>query len=980
MASEGVLTFDGRRYGFGHESFFDYCFARLFVTRPESLVSFLEKSEQHLFRRAQVRQVLAYLRDADRDRYVRELAGLLSDEGIRTHIKELAFALLAEVTEPTEAEWAIWEDRTAPALKAIGEGSPNTDKLSALAWRRFFGSASWFAFVDRRGELESWLDSGNDQLTDVAVRYLNVHHRHSPERVAAFLEPYTDRGGQWSVRLRNFMQWAELHENRRLFDLFLRLIDNGTLDQARGPIAENSTFWNMLYGLEKDRPDWLSEVVAHRLRRRLVVVQAAKQLGRWELIGYDGSAIKMIHESAEHAPSIFVNHVLPVVLEISDTTLTGSKPPKFDAVWSVLIARTDHLSGEHACLTALASALATIAREDSQEMRNVIAELRKRDTHVANYLLLALYAGGVTRYADETCVMFCDEPWRFFCGFSDSAYWCARETIHAVVEHCTDEHRQNLERAILQYVPEYERTSYGYKQRGQAQFALLSAIPEELRSRHVQARFDELKRKFDEPESEPSGIRGGFVESPIKEEATEKMTDGQWLRAIAKYHSEDRRHFTSDGVEGGAWQMAQVLENRVNVDPTRFAHLSLKFPVDANPIYLERTLAGLKSATAASDLKLQVCRKAFAESHRHCGRSVADVLGSIEDRLPKDAIDMLHWLATEHDDPAKEFWQEDAGGGRKYYNGDIYTTGINTTRGRVAIAVWDLILSDATYVERFRPTLDRMVRDPSASVLSCVAGTLRAVTYHDPALGMRLFRGMNLSEDRLLATRHVCGFIRDGLRDSFAELRSIVERMVRSSDPEVCEAGARLVSLALLMGQSAADLVEEALHGNVHQRLGVAQVASANIAIPEYRRWSEAALVVLFNDDDADVRGEAASCFRQLEDEVLDTYGDLIAAFCDSRAFQDNSFWILHTLEESLGRLPGTMCLVCEKFLDRFADEARDIRTHPAGDTYTVTKLVFRTYQQHQNDEWTCRSLNLIDHLCLEGLGDAGSHLDQFER
>ena len=58
MASEGVLTFDGRRYGFGHESFLDYCFARLFVNRPQSLVSFLQESEQHLFRRAQVRQVL----------------------------------------------------------------------------------------------------------------------------------------------------------------------------------------------------------------------------------------------------------------------------------------------------------------------------------------------------------------------------------------------------------------------------------------------------------------------------------------------------------------------------------------------------------------------------------------------------------------------------------------------------------------------------------------------------------------------------------------------------------------------------------------------------------------------------------------------------------------------------------------------------------------------------------------------------------
>ena len=218
---------------------------------------------------------------------------------------------------------------------------------------------------------------------------------------------------------------------------------------------------------------------------------------------------------------------------------------------------------------------------------------------------------------------------------------------------------------------------------------------------------------------------------------------------------------------------------------------------------------------------------------------------------------------------------------------------------------------------------------------------------------MLLFRDMNLSEERLLATRDVVGFVRDGLRDSFAELRSLLERMLRSSEPEVCEAGARLAILALLMDQGAADIVDEALHGGARHRLGVAQVASANIATPECRRWSEETLVVLFDDDDSDVRGEAGLCFHQLKNEVLDTYGDLIAAFCDSRAFQEDSFWILHTLEESLGRLPGTTCLVCEKFLDRFADEARDIRTHRAGDTPTVAKLVFRTYQQHQNDEWT---------------------------
>ena len=341
---------------------------------------------------------------------------------------------------------------------------------------------------------------------------------------------------------------------------------------------------------------------------------------------------------------------------------------------------------------------------------------------------------------------------------------------------------------------------------------------------------------------------------------------------------------------------------------------------------------------------------------------------------------MLHWLATEHEDPAREAWQEDAGGGRKYYNGDIHMNGINTTRGRAAEAIRDLILTGDAYIDRFRPTLDQIIRDPSAAVLSCVAGTLRAIAHHDPVLGMLLFHRMNLSEDRLLATRHVYKFILGGLRDSFAELRPTVERMIRSSELGVCEAGARLASIAALEHESAAALTDEALRSGARHRIGVAQVASTNLAVPAYRAWSEANLVKLFDDDDADVRNKAASCFRHLGDEALGEYEDLITVFCDSRAYQENSSSILHMLEESLGRLPGMTCVVCKRFLDRLADEARDVRTSRSVDTYTVAKLVFRTYQQHQNDEWTSPSLDLIDRLCLEEIAGAEGEFEQFER
>ena len=53
----------------------------------------------------------------------------------------------------------------------------------------------------------------------------------------------------------------------------------------------------------------------------------------------------------------------------------------------------------------------------------------------------------------------------------------------------------------------------------------------------------------------------------------------------------------------------------------------------------------------------------------------------------------------------------DLGGGQTYYNRDLHMNGINTTRGRAAEAIRDLILIDAAYIDRFRSTLDRMILD-----------------------------------------------------------------------------------------------------------------------------------------------------------------------------------------------------------------------------------------------------------------------------
>src|SRR5439155_10314992 len=77
MMSEHVLVRADSRAGFFHESFFDYAFARRFIARRQDIYALLKSSEQHLFRRTQVRQILVHERDSVRTQYLGHLQPVL---------------------------------------------------------------------------------------------------------------------------------------------------------------------------------------------------------------------------------------------------------------------------------------------------------------------------------------------------------------------------------------------------------------------------------------------------------------------------------------------------------------------------------------------------------------------------------------------------------------------------------------------------------------------------------------------------------------------------------------------------------------------------------------------------------------------------------------------------------------------------------------------------------------------------------------
>ena len=980
MISEGVITRDGHRIGFGHESFFDYCFARQFVLDSRTLVEFLLQDEQHLFRRAQVRQVLQYLQDDEASRFCAELNGLLENNQIRTHLKDLALAVAANGVKVSTQEWKMWARLIGPHIEATRMNRPN-DLISTLAWKHFFSSSPLFECALQEGLIQQWLESDNDAIVDMALSYLRPHEVRFSRQVAALLTPFVGRSETWNKRLVWFMQLVNLSASREMFDLFLQLLADGTLDEARGPIAANSTFWNLVYDLAEKNPARVCEIVGVWLERQLELAKVSDR-GEYSVsFHYDTFAVDPISKAAKQTPLDFIQHVLPIVLSIAFwAKCTEDELPRRDRVWLYLTARDEFGSPQDIALHHLQSALKAVAEKNPEQLTSATEVLGASELNIANVLLLAIYSGNGRHYANEAAETLVRQPWRFESGLSGNSQWYAQCAISAIFEHCSESVRALLESTILNYVPPLERESYGYKYHGSARFNLLAAVPCHLRSPKGVRVYRELERKFGEPLGEPEGPRGGCVVSPISDDGLAKMDDAAIISAIRHFSNNTRPRDFDNFLKGGSLELARALASLAEKDPSRFGQIALNIPSDADPVFLRELLRVFEKADLEDLVKLQVCSKAYTEHRNACGRELADVLGTIKGPLPQEAFDQLEWLAIQSPEPP--FGEHDEMQAKDEDNllKDAFNRGLNLTRGRAVLAIGNLIRQDSAYIPRFASTLDELTRDKSEAVHACCAYIWRVMAGRDYLLAHELFKKAYAEIPSVPTFRYGFDFIRVGLREHYSLLQPLIEELFESEQSQCIEAASQLLCLAVLYHPEAYELADRAVNGNEKQRLAAVNVAAANLSVDECRPWCEKHLRIFFDDPDTKVRAASGVCFRKLKDEQLEGFGELIEAYCRSAAFEDNSHSLLHLLEESVERLPGIVCMACELFLQRFGKEARDIRTSRAADGYLIPKLAFRIYHQHQRDEWASRALDVIDRLCEVSVGETFAQLQEFDR
>ncbi|MFD4998550.1 hypothetical protein [Streptomyces buecherae] len=941
LVSEHVLVRDGQRLAFFHESFFDYAFARGWMHRNQTLVAFLTGSEQELFRRSQVRQILAHLRVLDPERFVEETEALLLCQDVRYHIKEVTLALLGSLEAPTADEW--------DALARVLETRPAY--LDQLV--RTISCAGWFGCADADGVIEDWLSGDDPQERQRALRVMSGAVKDNPDRVAELLALHTTHP-EYLPWLLGITRFAEVGRSRLLFDLVLSAVRTGRC------AAYERALWMSVRDLGEQQSEWAVELLVAHLSERADALRLDDQRQVIALLSRDHFALRLVEHASTGAPRVFCTRLLPVLLLVMEATANPVR-----AGWPI---RDSHFCSrwpdqearalDSALLEGAAAALRTSALHAPCQIRPLLEKLAAAPYDAAQWLLYQALDAAGEPLAAWSAELLLEGRHRLLAGYSNHNVWGARQVILSVGPFLSDEKLRQLEEAVtyLRLPPKEEFSPWD-------EFSLLSALPEQRLSEQAARRLGELRRRHGgarQPE-EPTGITAGIIGPPIVEEAAQQMSDAQWLRAMRK-HNEDRTNWET--FTGGAREQSNVLESQTVRQPERFARLALNFDRNIHPAYGTSLLLGLGKAEKLSDpapvfAAVRHLASLGAPAHdRWLGLSLRQHLATV----PLDLVGLILDRALRSDRPGEKASELST-------NPDLYFVGINTVRGSAAETLGDLLLHDpdGSRTALVTPHLHQLASDPSPAVRACVAHVLLAAMRHASPQATAAFHVLATAEDALLAAPPVVRLIvAMGYEDTSA-VRPVIQRMLPSTDDAVRRAGGALAALGATQWDMP-DLLQTVLAGDDSaQRQGAAELCAQRLPSTGDLALTHEALSQFFHDLSPHVREAAATVALALRGQRLRPFRQRLAELMDSPAFSHALPQLLITLEQAPDRVDDLILQCVRRFIEEHGADSADVSTRAAADAHHIGEMLVRAYTQAGPATRRSEILNLLDDLLLKG-------------
>ena len=739
LISEGILDLHGKRVSFFHQTFFDFVFARRFVAQGNSLLEQLLASDQGLFYRPMVRQMLEYLRDANPPSYMYELRAILEDRGIRSHLRWLAVACMGQLRDPQAKELGLLE----PML-TIKETRGRV--LAALA-----GNAAWFDMltIDR---FDRWLRTLAWPEVWPVLSYLRSVISVQQQAVVSLLLPHIGESDDWNNQiafsLTVLKSWTD-----GAADLLCATVgsDRTSLDGQHG-------WWaSALQTLAKALPVRACEaigIVLDRFRQRWSAQKdedsrlAPARDGLLPCAHGFGEALSTL---AVVAPANFLKHTLPWTLSVMQISCYSSSTHSFRDNWRYW--RTDRsLQSDPTgrLLQALRLAAQELARADPPQLRSLVPQALASQVLPMQMLVAEAYQGNAAEFAVDAADFLASDPRRLRLTSAGGRAWESTQLIKACCGHWTKEDFRRVESAILQMRHSPTKSVDGLRWRGTTHLMLLQALDRSRLSAEGLNRLGQLDRKF--PEYKQARPHSGALRSerPPVSGAVSKMDDDSWLGAMRK-HVQDWES-SLERPSCGRFELTSLLRGAAKQQPQRFFRLAMRIDQTIHIDYLLAIISGIAEAGVPVLQLEELIRKSLSRLEAKGIRTVASAVARYaESGVPESVCDLLREWARNATDPPADSEPVAADAANPDRTDELIDRGINSDRGE---ALWNL----AMILLKADPPRRKDYLDVAEMAVADVSGAVRAVAIHflpyatsvDPARACQLFRHLVGGDSRLL--------------------------------------------------------------------------------------------------------------------------------------------------------------------------------------------------------------------------------------
>mgnify|MGYP000907237641 CR=1 FL=1 len=968
LASENLLVFDNQRVSFFHEAFFDYVFARQWLSDEQNLVEFLCSQEQGLFRRAQVRQILEMLlAEEDFDRFREEIEELLLEKEIRFHIKEMAIIIFGGIDSP--------KDEDLDLVLQINDKEPEIGQHL----RRKLVRANWFGLLYEKKIVQKWLDCDDPELRGLADASLhNAVYDHA-EIVAKLLICRRDMP-EYPKEILRFVSWIKIYKSRPLFELLLDVAHSDDFS------IDDQYLWLSLSSLAKHEPCWMIELITAYLEHTL---NFKSDNGIVAFNSHSDGFNRSIEYLSKLEPKLFVEAIVPYLLDAMRKT--EKKTLFYEDLLSdthfAYFPSTEQIKNVGSALyNGVIHALVNLVLIKPQEIEPILYRLATDNHIAAQTLLFHAFIANPKYFATWAVGLILEGENRLKSGYLSDPYWISREVVRVIAPYVSDENYELLECKLRDLHNPYEREAYreSYKNKQQREckslpgctaFKFLSALDCGRLSPLGIRRLAEYERKFSsEVLSLPTCVTGGVVGPPISSKAAAKMSDRQWFRAMHKYH--DERVFPS--LEGGAYELSMLLKQFTVDDPLRFAGLAIKMTPKMNPVYPDAILWGFSEASIPDNAKpvvfeaiRHIASLRSSECDEHLGRSLQHLAEDVPLDLVEKVIDRTLYSFRSKSDSSINASP----------NRDLELEGINTTRGSLAYSLANLLFHDKDGIRTAKVAshLVKWVSDPVLGVRTCVAYLIIACLRHESRIACEAFDQLIDTDDILLATESVEKLILYIGNSAPEKIDPVVDRMLKSKEPKVREAGGNIAVFAACHWNRP-QLMERILAGDKNIRKGVAKACTGMISKSQSPKLVLDALRELMYDEDDEVRKIVGEIGWSLSGHKLYPFANFLKEFIKSPSYIHAIPQLLTCLEETTDKVDELIDLALHRFIDVNGGDIADIQTRASLDAYQVSDLVIRGLAQTKDKKRISALLDILDRLVEMNVFDINEKIERIER